>query len=534
MARISFDNLGSVGFLGDVLPHQLPPNAWSAGQNARMRDGYAKKIEGNTPIYGTPGVDPYWLLQCPTSQEIFWLYASLTAVYCVDSARNHVDISRAAGGPYAATLDNGWNGGLLQGLPVVNNGFDDPQIWNPVNATQRLVALPNWPANTKAKVIRPFKAFLFALDLIENGPRFPHKIRWSHPADPGAAPVTWDVTDTTKDAGQETLPDTGGFILDAKALRDIMVVYKEDQTWGFQYIGGNKIFRSYRILEESGAISRDCAASFFAGGVKHAVFGADDLFVHDGNNAESIADKRVRRWLYNQISSDNFERCFVVPNYPEKEIWFCFPSTGNALPNMALPWKWRENVFGMPRELPSIRFAAAGIVNDQTASTTWDPDTDTWDSDATLWDDRVYGAANRKLVLAVPGASKSFQLVDVTNQFAGSNFISYLQRTGIPYAKADQRGQPIADESVKKQVSELWPRIEAAPGTAVDIYVGAHEDVNGAITWQGPFSFVVGTHKKVDPLISGRFLGVKFQTNANVDWKLHGYSMEVKSVGKYG
>lgn len=533
MARISFDNVGAIGFIGDVLPHQLPPNAWSGGQNVRMRDGFAKKMEGHTPVYGTPLGDPYWLLPCPTTLDFFWLYASLTNVYVVDSARNHTDISRTVGGPYIASLDIGWNGGLLQGLPIINNGLDDPQVWNPPTAVTKLVALPNWPANTKARVIRPFKSFLFALDMTENGPRYPHKVRWSHPADPGNVPSTWDVADTTKDAGQETLPDSGGFLVDCKQLRDINVVYKEDQTWGFQYIGGNKIFRSYRILEESGMIARDCAASFFAGGVKHAVFGGDDLFVHDGNNAESIADKRVRRWLYNQLSSDNYERCFVVPNYPEKEIWFCFVPQGETLVTMALPWKWRENVFAPPRQIPNIRFAAAGIVNDTGASATWDGDSATWDSDATLWDDKVFGAANRKVLLAVPGASKALQLVDATNQFAGASFTSYLERVGIPYAKNDQKGQPIADESVKKLCSELWPRIEAAPGTVVEVYVGAHEDVNAAITWQGPFNFVVGTHRKVDPVISGRFLAAKFRTLADVDWKLHGYAMEIKPIGKY-
>ena len=530
--RLSFDNVGKIGFLADVLAHELPPEAWSAGQNVRMLDGYARKMSGHGPIYGTPTVAPYWLLPVPTIVDYRWLYASLTKVYTVDSSRTHTDITRTVGGDYAATIDGNWTGGVLNGIPVINNGVDVPQMWNPASPATPLAALTAWSGTWRAGSLRPFKSFLFAVDVTEGGVRYPHKVRWSHPALPGAVPSTWDETDTTKDAGQVTLGDTGGYILDCLPLRDTNMIYKEDQVWGFQYVGGNRIFREYKLLSETGALTRDCAAPYFSGGLKHAVFGSDDLFIHDGNSAQSIADKKIRRWLFNQLSGQHFRRSFVVANYAAREIWFCFTPQGETLATMALPWSWETGVFGLPRQLPNTRFIAAGLVNDTGVSSTWDSSTGSWDVDTGLWDDRLYGQVSRRVVIGVPGGP-SLQFGDTTNQFAGVNMTSSLERTGLAFIKQARDGSLKADLTVRKLVTELYPRLEAANGTVVRIYVGIQEELNQGVTWAGPFNFTVGTDKKINPLVSGRFIAVKFETITDVDWKLHGYELEIVPVGKY-
>lgn len=528
---IPIKKLGDVGFIGDVLAHEIPPNAWSNGQNVRFMDGYVERQLGHSPVYGTPSGTPNWLLPVPGLTDYLWFYASTTAAFCVDSARVHTDITRLFG-PYTGNLDVNWNGGLLNGIPVVNNGVDDPQMWNPPVAATKLIKLSNWPASTSARVIRPYKSFLFALDTTEAGNRFQHKARWSSQANAGSVPGSWDVTDATVDTGQATLPDTGGFILDALALRDTNVVYKENEVWGFQHVGGAQVFRPYRINSEGGMLTRDCAAAFYAGGLKHAVFGPDDLYIHDGTSCVSIADKRTRKWLFTQLDTANYKRCFVVANYNARQIWFCFVPTGQTLNTMALPWNWQTGVFGLPRELPAIRFAAAGLVNDTVAGISWDSDSGTWDTDSSAWDERLFGAAQRKLILGLP-TGPSLQFADTTQQFNSVNFTSYIERVGIPYARVDKNGEPQADVNVRKLFTELWPRFEAPAGTHIDIYCGAHEDVNEGVTWQGPFDFIVGTHKKVDPCISGRFLAVKFQSAGNAPWKLHEYAMTVREVGKY-
>lgn len=528
---IPIKRLGEIGYIADVLAHETPPNAWTNGQNVRFVDGYVEKMTGHSPVYGTPQTSPNWLLPVPGLTDYYWIYAGLTAVYMVDSARVHTNITRAAGA-YTGNLDINWNGGLLNGIPVLNNGVDDPQMLNPPTPSSDLIALTAWPANTKVRVMRPFKSFLFGMDWTEAGNRYQHKVGWSNQANAGALPSSWDVTSAIVDTGQATLPDTGGFVLDSHPLRDVNIVYKENEIWGFQYVGGAQIFRPYRIVGEAGMLTRDCVAPFYNRGLRHAVFGGDDLIIHDGNTAESIADRRVRRWLFSQISAANAERCFVVPNYPSREIWFCFVPEGQTHCTMALPWNWKTGTFSLPRTLPGIRYASAGIVNDSAGAVSWDSDTDPWDSDTSAWDDRLYNSASRKLVIGEP-TGPTLQYADQTNQFASTNFTAYVERVGLPYARTDREGNPKADVNTRKLMTELWPTFEAPPGTVIDVYAGGHEEVNAPVTWKGPFPYIVGTHRKINPLVAGRYLAVKFQTSSNVSWKLHEYAYEVKNIGHY-
>jgi hypothetical protein len=529
---IPIKNLGAIGYVADVLAHETPPNAWSNGRNVRFVDGYVERQPGHTPVYGTPSVVPNWLLPVPGLTDYHWIYASTTAVYMVNSAQVHTNITRALGA-YTGDLNNNWNGGLLNGIPVINNGVDDPQMLTPPAPASDLILLTAWPANTKVKCLRPFKQFLFGMDWTESGVRYQHKVRWSNQAAAGAVPSSWDVTDPTVDTGQATLPDSGGFVLDSLPLRDVNIVYKENEVWGFQHIGGAQIFRPYRIIGEAGMLTRDCATSFYAQGLRHAVFGSDDLFIHDGNTAQSIADRRTRRWLFNQISSSNFNRCFTVANYEAQQIWFCFVPEGQTLATMALPWNWKTGTFSLPRELPGVRYISAGLINDTAVGVSWDSDVGAWDADIQVWDERLYGSAARKMLMGVP-TGPTLQYLDQGNLFNGSMYNSYVERTGIPYARVDRNGEPQSDVNSRKLMTELWPRFEAAVGTQINISVGSHEDPNAGVTWKGPFPFIVGQHQKINPLVAGRFLAVKFESTANAAWKLHEYAFDVKEVGRYG
>lgn len=527
---IPIKDLGAIGLIKDMLAHQLPPNAWSDGKNIRFVDGYVERMPGNTPIYGTPGTTPNWLLPVPGLTDYYWVYCSLTKAYMVDSAQVHTDVTRLLGN-YTGNLDINWNGGLINGIPVINNGVDDPQMQNPGTPATKFIKLTAWPASTTVRCMRPFKQYLFGMDWTESGTRYQHKVRWSSQAAAGAVPATWDITDATQDAGQATLPDSGGFALDSLPLRDVNIVYKENEVWGFQYVGGAQVFRGYRIVGQAGMLTRDCAVPFYSGGLKHAVLGNDDLFVHDGNTAQSIADSRLRKWFFAQISAANFERCFVVANYPAKQIWFCIVPEGQSLATLALPWNWKTGTFSPLRELTGIRYAAAGLVNDAVTGISWDSDSGVWNADTTIWDERAYGQPAQKLIL--PYQTPSLQYADQGQQFAGSAYTSTIERIGLPFSKVDKQGLPEADVNTRKLMTELWPRFEAPAGTSIDIYCGAQEEVNDPVTWKGPFTFIVGQHKKINPLVSGRFLAVRFSSSANAGWKLHEYAYDVNIVGRY-
>ena len=98
----------------------------------------------------------------------FWLYTSLNKAAVFDG-RVHTDITRVIGGDYTASETRQWNGTILSGIAIVNNGVDVPQYWATASIATKLANLPNWDPNVRAKVIRAFGPFLVAIDLIISG-----------------------------------------------------------------------------------------------------------------------------------------------------------------------------------------------------------------------------------------------------------------------------------------------------------------------------------------------------------------------------
>ena len=529
--RVSFNDVGKLGIIKDTPDHDLPFDAWSDGRNVRFFDNKVLKFPGHLPPFGTPSVPPYWLLSVPTAALYFWLYAGLEKVFAFN-AGVHTDITRLSG-DYTGGADNPWNGGLIGGVPVFTNGVDLPQVWNPASFSTKLIDLPNWPTTYRAKIIRPFREFLVALDITKGITRFPHMVKWSHPADPGTIPISWDETDPTKDAGEKDLTDTdAGFVLDCLPLRNVNIVYKEGSTWIMQHIGGTFVFRIDRIFEQLGLLAPRCVVTI-GEGERHFLATADDLVIHDGQTPISLLDRRQRRTLVNTIDSVNFRRSFAVRNPTEKEYWFCYPEAGNSFPNRAIVWNQRDNTLGH-RDIPLAAFGWTGVVEDLTGLT-WDSDSGTWDSDSSVWGERLYGFKGAP-VLAVPSPANIFQ-TDQTEQFNGQNFLSYIERLGMPLGH-DREGNRVPEHDKFKLVSRIWPKVKGGP---VNIRLGSQKLPGGAVTWTAAKSFNPATQIKLDFLdkpenggfVPGRYVTIRVESEANIHWELEAFDLDIKILSDF-
>lgn len=424
---------------------------------------------------------------------------------------------------YAATADFIWNGGILGKIPVINNGVDTPQMWNPIATGTRLADLSNWPASTKATVIRPFKTFLVALDITESSTRFPQMVRWSHPADPGAVPVSWDYTDTTRDAGRIELSETGDYLIDCLSMRDVNIVYKEKTAWAMQFIGGEFVFKFVQILREGGAgiLTRNCVASL--PGYQHFVVTFNDVIVHDGTRMESVIDSKMRTSLFNAIDGTNVERVFVAAHYARDEMLVCIPQSGDSFSTLAFIWNYKQGQW-TKYELPGISYATAGVV-DTGSSGVIDNDTGVIDNDLSIIDEREYNPTISKLVMAQP-ASTLIREYGTTEQQAGTNMTAYVERTGL----SSEDYPPLSNTGVSKTVSEIWPRIRSSG--SVNIYVGGQETPDGSVTWEGPRSFNPATDRKADFRTSGKLIGVRFESTTDVSWELDDYDIDFVEDGE--
>jgi hypothetical protein len=528
MPLVKIHEAGKIGLISDVADHELPPEAWTTARNVVFRDGKVKKARGQTTVFGTPSIAPYGLFPVYVDGVAYWVYAGTAKVYVVQGG-THTNITRQSAGvdvDYSMTTSIPWTGGVLNGVLVLNNGVDDPQMWLPAGPSNKLQALSNWPANTKCQFLRPFRNYLIAGDVTKSGVRDPYLIKWSHPADPATVPDSWDHTDPAKDAGEYPLAETPGLLIDCLPMGDVNAVYKSDCVYGMQHTGGDFVFRFWRAPFGAGMLNKRCAA-MMPDGSGHFVVTNDDVIGHNLHQAKSLITNRIRRSLFNRINTTATSACFVLPNYKEDSILFCFPENGETLCTLALVWNYRDDTFQY-RELPYLFHANTGEA-DETVDLTWDADSEVWDQDSSVWDAGSFGTAVFDAVIASPQNTKLYLLND-TNQFDGANMHSHVERTGLPIAGVDRFGQPKVDTESIKLWRRVWLRGEGGP---VQVMVGTQMVIGGPIEWSEEKTFTFGTDKFLDFLRPGRALAIHIHSEADVDWELHGYDVDIEVLGAY-
>lgn len=527
MTRVSIHNVGAIGVVKDLPPHTLPPEAWSAASNVRFQDNKAIKFKGFEDVLGAPSAAPYWAMNVVDQTTAFWIYASLTKLYATDGT-THAEITRTVGGDYSTTADQLWHGGVLGGLPVITNGVDDPQAWASLSLASDMADLANWPANYVCQVIRPFKNFLVALDITKSGTRYPHTVLWSHPADPGSLPSSWDTADATKDAGEFELNDSNaGIIKDGLALGDLFFIYKEQSVWALQFVGGQFVFRNLPIFQGLGILTAGCVTTFDQGR-QHFACNGERLYVHQGSSPTFLGDRRTHKFLQANLDETNAMRSFCVANPREHEVWFCFPENGATYPSMALVWNSRDNVIGVKELDPEVPHIAVGFGTEGSGDSTWDSDSGTWNSDTTTWDERLFVGHILGLVQSNVTDTK-LQRLDMTNQEAGTNMTATLERTGLAISGRDRQGQPKVDFGIRKLVTRVWPKIDASG--PINVYVGSQEKEKDAVTYSAALPFDPSTDEFVDCCAEGRLIAIKFESTTDVSWELEGYDIEVVPLG---
>jgi hypothetical protein len=526
MADVDINDVAMIGVIDDVKPYNLPPEAWTLALNMRYRDKAIETLLGWEQVFGTPPVAPYFLLPISTLSTNYWIYAGLTKIYVYDGA-SHADISRTVGGAYTATSASQFNGTILGGIPIINNGVDIPQYRADMAAATEFENLPNWDSTRRARIIRAFGPFLMAFGITDSGTPQPHSILWSHPADPGSVPPSWDETDLTRDTGLKDLEDVNsGVIVDALPLQSTMYVYKETSTWRVNYIGGRVIFDFKTLFEESGILAPRCVG-ITGDGRRHFVVTQDDVIWHNGNKVVSVGDKRSRSRLFGEIDTVNYENSFVFSNRLYNEMWFCYPTKGSSVPNAAMIWNYGHGgEEGVLSFADGITFQHAAIGNlEGDSDELWSDGTDEWDEDTGPWSEFT----RRRVIVASPQNTKIFVL-DRGSTRDGTSFTQTLQRQGLSITGRKRNGEWIVDHQKFKMLQSLWPKIV---GDAVDIRFGAQELVDGPLTWGPAVAFDPSVSRQTDnDPIEGTALALEFASSSK-SWKMDGYKLSLVITGQY-
>ena len=519
--QIDINDVASVGVIRDTPPHEIPPEAWTLAENVRFEDQSVVRLDGETSVFGTPTIPPYFAQYLSTPTKPWWLYAGLHKIIAYDG-NTHFDITRTTDGATYSTSDaSQLNGTILGGIPIINNGVDVPQFWGAYLGTTHMANLTNWPSTLRCRVLRSFGPYLMALGITDTGVIQPNDVRWSQPADPGFVPTSWDITDPTKNAGQVSLPDVdSGQILDGLPLQGKFYVYKENSTWRFRNVGGQFIFDEDAFLETTGLLAPRCVA-LTGDGQRQFFAGQDNIYTHDGNSAKPLLTRRNQRYLYNQIDVSNFGLSFVFVNPVRQEGWFCYPSQGSAVVNRALVVNY-DTLAATEADVDFVH-ATMGTIETSDAET-WATVTGAWTDDTQPWN----VSNRRKLLLSKPVGTLLSQF-DLGTTRDGTAYTGTVQRTSLGMVGRNRKtGDWIVDFEVRKMCHRIWPKMSGGP---VNIRIGGQNVPGGPVTWSPYQVFDPNTQKYCDVTAEGAALCIEI--NGATSWKLDGYKLDLVTSGRF-
>ena len=609
MPLVPIENLGQIGIIQDTPPFNLPPNAWSDGNNVRLLDNGVKKVAGYQEVMATCPFAPYYIHPYLTvAGTYYWIAYGATDI-AVWNGSTWTDVTRQATGTLNATINssvttitlsdasafpasgtiamgtkaiddgssNGyeevtysgkstndltgctraansttaaehttaypvvpvgttatgdsdygantsnkrWTATNMNGLIVATDGYDVPQMW-PLSSgvpslTIPFIRLQNFPDTYKCKVIRSFRTFLIGLNW-ERSNEEPRLVKWSTEASFGSPPKTWDENDATLDAGEYELSDTPGDIIDGLPLGDSFIIYKDDSIYIMNYVGTPYIF-SFKLMSPTiGLLSKEAVAEFEGG---HFFMGNSDFYVCNGQTITPMLSNKLRRTVFDELNGDHYLKCFVAADYVRNEMLACYPAGSSTVANRALIWNWKDNTFSF-RDLPDTAHISSGIV-EITAGATWNAATLTWDADSDPWGSTNYDNVIKNIVFA-----------DVTNTKIYRDNKGNKKDTATMSAYIERTGYDLGDPQSVKFVSAVYPQIEVSGNNTVNVYIGKQMSTEEAITWEGPITFNPNSQSKVSCRVSGKYFGVKVESDTDVDWKLHGLSFEVQQRGLRG
>ena len=512
MSKYQNIKLDPYGAVLDTDPHDVPVDVWTDSLNMRFSDNAAEKIGGEVEGAVTTAQATHLLFN-GNHTDPYWLYFG-DAIARVTNFTTDKDIEGAA-------LSSGinWDSSLFNTFPICNNTLDVPQYWDNDFATPGTLAdLPAWTANHLCQSIRPFRSFLVAMNITVTGTGTePNRVLWSTSSDAGALPASWDITDPSTLAGDAYLTDDKGEIIDGAQLRDMFVIYKTHSTYLMRLIGGQSVMRIDKVQVNSGLLAKNCIVEFKG---KHFVVSDGDIVLFDGQNIESIADKRVKDTIFNDIDSDNFDNTYVVRDDKHFEIWVCYPSTGQTYSDKAAIWNWKDNNWTF-RELTNTRHIAPGVTN-FASSPTWDSlTTTTWDAYVGTW--KAF-SSNPTVDTLSSAVTLAINVIGDTYDIDGAAMTSKLEKVTMD----------LGDTDLIKIVKSVTPRITANAGAKVYIRIGTQMNPDDNISWGTEQLYTVGTDREAYFTQKGRFISIRMRTqDIGANWQCHGFYIKAASSGKH-
>lgn len=479
----------------DVPSYELSEDFWSFAQNVLFRQGFASRVLGSRAAYGTLPTDAYHIRNALIGTTSFWLLFGLDEIHALETS-NQDDVTPAAG---LTAISNPWqwSSTLLNGVPCATNGLDAPLYW-PGTVLDPFEDLPDFPASTICKSLVAYKYHLFALDIDGPSGHFENQVLWSDAADPGSVPASWTAA-ADNEAGSAEIADSPGPVMCGQILRGTLMLYKRSSTTAVNYLPeSNEVFSFDTLFTSSGALTRHSVCDING---QHFVVTDGDVILTDGTNRRSVADGRMKDYLFRQIDQTYYENLFVVYHRAKNEVLTFFPEQGgDGTCTKAIVYDLSKDAWGV-RDIQA-KCAAVGIVNDTSPDETWDADSGAWNDDSSYWNQPNYTLATESLLT---GFEDTLTLHDTADAVTVDNSI---RRDGLT----------MGDPRRVKLVKGLRVRAEAGFGELL-CRVGSSMTPSGSVTWSSEVALTEPA-EIVNVLIAGRYISLQVRSAGSEPWRV--------------
>jgi hypothetical protein len=537
MPIIPIRNLGQTGVVTDNSAYNIPLTGFSAGFNVRFDEGRVSRAPIFRTIKDSLGFTPRFTYGIVPATGFDTVILASDAWAIKEYASGTV--SDVAGSITGSSDPRPYTGTSLADVTYINR-VDRVPVYRTSTGTN-FADLPNWDSTHRCKSLRSYGDQLIALNMTEGSTNFPTRVRFSDITTANSVPGSWDATDTTKSAGFNDLVQIPTEIIDGMSLGSNFIIYSSDQTWLMEFVGGTFIFNFRKLFNDAGVINQNCVVE--AEG-KHYVFGAFDIYIHDGTSKQSICDERTKNFIYSNLNNNNADVCFTQHNPVLNEIYFCYMSGDSRVEfpnanrcNRAAVYNYRANTWSF-MDIPNVSSGTVANVNSVStyanSATTYQLTGGTYYSQQDSFDRHVIMVGEDQASDGI--TSDKMYGVDLsdTGQMAFQLDVEatkppYLERTGIDL---DEGGLAARQYMV---VTRLYPQCDTinTADTTLTFEFGASDIPRATPVYGSPVTYNIPTEHKIDSRAAGRYLSYRM-TLANNDYKdfdLSGFDIEITPTG---
>ncbi len=512
-------DLGRLGLIPDQPPQKIPLGGWESARNVRFDGGYVRRIKEPTQLLATIE-DGEWLQLYEDTNGPRQVYASSGKLYrrTLDGL-SWQDVTNIARVSYA---DGEWQSFQYGTSVVFNNGVEPPQILY-ANANS-FVDLPNWglvggaQGQVTCKALRLFGVYMVAMDLTIDGVRSQNGVWTSGPAiidnvSQDSEMPSWDYTDPGSLSVLNYIGVEYGAIVDGLSLNNNFIVYTRESAHVLQLTGGQAVFSNRKAIPY-GLVSLGAAAAF---NNLHFCIGPSAIFVHDGSTVREIADQKINREFYTNLSNLGNMRC--TENQEFKEVHTLFDSIeGRGY----LIYNYEDDNFsfgeavveGVPVVCMSYGLAPPGNVETyNTITTTYAQETRTY---AQMGSD----GQERKMFWLTANdlhVAESVNTSDSTKSY-------FMTRDGWDFSEM----APSMTTDLQKSLETVIPHINGSAPT--QITVTSAENLRSSTVSQEVVQYDPTTDYKADFRITGRWMGIRIEITGDGSWEMSSMDFDVKAV----